>query len=94
MYPIYRTVHVIKNNVNSTPTHEKTGTCTRRNALICTSHTWSSLLELPELRVFNKLCGMCGVQIGIVEVVYFFKYICITDYSTCIIKYKKNIKMI
>ena len=49
-------------NVNSTPVHEKTGT--RRNALICTPH---SLLELPDLRDSNKLCG---VQIGIVEVVY------------------------
>ena len=41
---------------------KKTGT--RRNALICTPH---SLLELPDLRDSNKLCG---VQIGIVEVVY------------------------
>ena len=43
-------------------THEKTGI--RRNALVCRPH---GLLELPELRDFNKLCG---VQIGIVEVVY------------------------
>ena len=55
---------IIQNNVHSTPTHEKTGTSTRRNALICTPH---SLLELPDLRDSNKLCG---VQIGIVEVVY------------------------
>ena len=53
---------IIQNNVHSTPIHEKTGT--RRNALICTPH---SLLELPDLRDSNKLCG---VQIGIVEVVY------------------------
>ena len=53
---------IIQNNVHSSPIHEKTGT--RRNALICRPH---SLLELPDLRDSNKLCG---VQIGIVEVIY------------------------
>ena len=50
------------NNVNSTPVHEKTGT--RRNALIYRPH---SLFELPDLRDSSKPCGL---QIGIVEVVY------------------------
>ena len=58
MHVLYQGVR--SNIVHSKPIHEKTGT--RRNALICTQH---SLLELPDLRDFNKLCG---VQIGIVEV--------------------------
>ena len=58
---------IIQNNVHSTPIHEKTGT--RRNALICRPH---SLLELPDLCDSSKLCGL---QIGIVEVVYSNDYI-------------------
>ena len=59
MHVLYQGVR--SNIVHSKPIHEKTGT--RRNALICRPH---SLLELPDLRDSSKLCGL---QIGIVEVV-------------------------